>query len=149
MDKQSVVMKRGQGETLSVLGTSVRFLCESEKTANGFSVMEVVLPKDQGPPPHEHPWDEAYYILEGQARFQVGDMEAVFGAGDFLYAPGGVVHAFRGASEAPARVLVMDAPAAAEKFFREVDREVKAMPQDLAKLPEIGSKHQLTFRTAA
>lgn len=100
---------------------------------------------DAGPPRHEHPWDECYYILEGNVRFTLGERVDLFEAGDFLYAPAGTVHGFQGASDTPARMLVFDAPAAAEGFFREVDREVRQMPRDLAKVPEIAARHRMRF----
>jgi quercetin dioxygenase-like cupin family protein len=146
MSKQAVAVRHGEGETLSVLGAQVRFLCEAARTNHAFSLMEVLLPKDQGPPPHDHPWDEAYYVLDGQVRFSLGEETQVFERGDFIYAPGGTVHAFKGASDQPARVLVFDAPATAEQFFRDVDREVKSYPADLRKVPEIGLRHQMRFR---
>jgi hypothetical protein len=40
----------------------------------------------------------------------------------------------------------MDAPAAAEGFFREANREIKNFPEDLAKVPEIGLKHGMRFQ---
>jgi len=149
MDKKAISVKKGEGETLSVLGADVRFLLEAARTNNTFSLMEVVLPKDQGPPPHDHPWDEAYYIIEGDVWFLVGEKEEVFSTGDFVYAPGGTLHAFHGAADNPARVLVFDTPATAEGFFRDVAREVKLMPEDLAKVPEIGLRHQLRFMPPA
>jgi len=149
MGKLAVSVKRGEGETLSVLGAEVRFLCEAARTDHSFSLMEVRLPKDQGPPPHDHPWDEAYYILEGQVRFLLGDNVQIFEAGDFIYAPGGMLHSFQGVSDQPARVLVFDAPAAAEQFFRDVDREASSYPADLAKIPEIGLRHRLHFKIPA
>jgi quercetin dioxygenase-like cupin family protein len=149
MSKEAVIMKKGEGEILSVLGADVRFLCEAAKTDRSFSLMEVTLPKDQGPPRHDHPWDEAYYVLEGQVRFQLGDEEKIFSGGDFIYAPGGMVHGFQGAGEQPARVLVFDAPATAEGFFRDVDHEVRSYPQDLVKIPEIGLRHNLRFQAPA
>lgn len=145
MDKRSLIVKTGGGDELSVLGTKLRFLLEAEKTDYSFSVMEVELPKDQGPPPHEHPWDEAYYVIDGDVWFLVDGSEGIYSAGDFLYAPGGTVHAFRGSSDKVARVLVFDAPATAGKFFREIDEKVKVLPDDLAKIPEIGDRHQITF----
>ena len=145
MDKQAVVMRRGEGEALSVLGTAVRFLCPSEKTGRRWSMMEVTLPKHAGPPSHDHPWDEAYYVVDGEVRFGMDGREVLASAGDFLYAPGGTLHSFQGASEKPARVLIFDAPAHAESFFRDVDREVKEMPRDLAKVPQIGQRHQIRF----
>ena len=145
MNKEAKVVKRGEGDVMSVLGTSVRFLLEGERTGRAFSLMEVELPKDQGPPPHDHPWDEAYYIIDGDVWFMVDGAETVYSAGDFVYAPGGVLHSFKGAGDVPARVLVMDAPATAELFFRDVNDEVKVLPDDLAKVPGIGARHQLRF----
>ena len=145
MEKQPVVVKRGDAETMAVMGAQVSFLCGAQRTGRGWSLMECTAPKDAGPPLHEHPWDEAYYILEGEAQFTIGEREVRVGPGDFLYAPGGTLHAFHGVSEAPARMLIFDAPAAAEAFFRDVEREVRDLPRDMAKVPEIGRRHKLRF----
>ncbi len=145
MGKQAMTVRRGEGDKLHVLGTEVRFLCQADKTDRAWSLMEAVLPLEAGPPPHEHPWDEAYYVVEGQVQFEIGGKHQLVKAGDFIYAPGGTIHAFKGASAQPARLLVFDAPAHAEGFFREVDREVKEMPRDLQKVPAIGLRHQLRF----
>ncbi len=144
MDRKSVV-RSGEAEKMNVMGAQVAFLCQADQTGKAWSLMEVVLPRDSGPPLHEHPWDEGYYVLEGEVRFALGEQDLLARAGDFLYAPGGTRHAFQGASETPARVLVFDAPAAAEAFFRDVDREVKDLPADMAKVPAIGDRHRLHF----
>lgn len=78
----------GEGETLSVLGAQVTFLCSGDETDHAWSMMEVVLPKHARPPPHDHAWDEAYYVTHGQVRFQLAGHEQVIKAGEFLYAPG-------------------------------------------------------------
>lgn len=117
MSKHTMIVKQGEGETLRVLGAQVRFLCSADTTDRAWSLMEVVLPKDAGPSLHYHPWDEAYYVVDGVVRFSVGEREELAKAGDFIYAPGGTRHAFRGDSESPARVLIFDAPAHAESFF--------------------------------
>lgn len=145
MDKLRVIVPQGEGERLQALGADVRFLCLPRQTGKAWSLMEVTLPLDAGPPPHEHPWDECYYIVDGEVRFTMGERADVFGAGDFLYAPAGTVHGFQGASAKPARVLVFDASAAAEGFFRDVDREVRELPRDLAKVPEIAERHRMRF----
>jgi quercetin dioxygenase-like cupin family protein len=145
MSKQPIVMKRGQAEELRVTGAGLRFLCTGDKTDKAWSLMEAELPKHSGPPPHHHPWDEAYYVIEGEVRFSLGDREELIKAGEFVYAPGGTPHGFQGASEKPARMLIFDAPAHAEAFFKEVDREVKDYPRDMAKMPAIGERHQIHF----
>ena len=145
MGKQTVVMRQGEGEQMSVMGARLRFLCAADKTDKSWSMMEVVLPKHAGPPPHDHPWDEAYYVIEGEVRFGLGSRVELVKAGEFLYAPGGTLHGFEGVSEQPARMLIFDAPAHAEAFFRDVDREVKDLPRDMAKVPEIGDRHHIRF----
>ncbi len=145
MKKQSVWMRREEGESMSVMGATVRFLCTADKTDRAWSLMEVVLPKSSGPPPHEHPWDEAYYVVDGEVEFTIQGEDRLARAGDFIYAPGGTVHGFRGGSERPARVIIFDAPAHAEAFFRDVEKEVKRLPEDLAKVPSIGERHEVHF----
>ena len=149
MNKEPITVKNGDGEKMPVLGTNVRFLLEAARTNHAFSLMEVELPRDQGPPPHDHPWDEAYYIVDGRVWFLVDDKEMIVSTGDFVYAPGGTVHSFRGAGDEPARVLVFDAPATAEGFFKEAAKEVVSYPEDLAKVPEIGLRHGLRFMPPA
>jgi len=135
------IVRHNEGETLNILGVSVRFLCRAEDTHQAWSLMENVIPTDAGPPPHSHPWDEGYFVTAGEVEFQIGDQLERVRAGDFVYAPGGTVHAFRGVSKTPAHMLIFDAPAHMEGFFKEVDREVTKLPADLAKLPEIGTRH--------
>jgi len=146
MGKEMVVVKHGEAEELNVMGAAVRFLCGADKTERSWSLMEVEVPERAGPPPHDHPWDEAYYVVAGEVRFQLDGREQVYKAGDFIFAPGGTVHGFQGASSKPARLLIFDAPAHAESFFRETAREVKEMPRDLPKALAIGQRHQINFR---
>ena len=145
MGKQTVVVKHGQAEELNAMGAAVRFLCGAEKTGHAWSLMEVEVREKVGPPPHHHPWDEAYYVVAGNVRFVLDGREQVFKAGDFIYAPGGTVHGFQGASSQPSRMIIFDAPAHAESFFRDLNREVKELPRDLPKALEIGERHQIHF----
>lgn len=143
--KQPVITRGGSGESLNVTGGRVTFLCSAEATDHAWSAMEATLPRRAGPPPHHHPWDEAYYVVSGEVEFQLGDQHLIAKGRDFLYAPAGTPHAFQGASDEPARLLIFDAPAHAEAFFRDMDREVQEFPRDAYKIREIGLRHQLEF----
>lgn len=145
MQTSSMIVKSQDVRPLHVLGTQVRFLCEGHSTNNAWSLMEVTLPQDAGPPPHSHQWDEAYFVTEGEIQFTVGDQRFTATAGDFVYTPGSVVHGFRGASQRPARVLIFDAPAHAGAFFKRVDREVQELPRGLPKVLEIGEETGIRF----
>jgi quercetin dioxygenase-like cupin family protein len=138
------VVRHDDGEVLNVLGVAVRFLCRGEETGRAWSLMENVIPLNAGPPPHRHAWAEAYYVISGEVAFEIGERREKVGAGDFVYAPGGTVHAFHGISETPARMLIFDAPAHMEGFFKEIDREVPG-PRDLAAVPQIGARHGIHF----
>lgn len=138
--RAGLVCRKGEGEVLNVLGTGLRFVCRADDTKNAWSAMENELPENYGPPLHQHPWDEAYYVIEGDVEFQIGEERTRVTKGDFVYTPAGMPHAFRGVSKTPARVLIFDAPAFMESYFKELDREVKVLPQDLAKVPEIAGR---------
>lgn len=144
MDKRVLVTRRGEGEVLRCLGAEIKFLCGGEATARSWSVSECVAPPDVGPPPHHHAWDEGYFVLDGDAWFTIGDREEHVGAGDFVCVPGGTIHAFRG-GKVGARLLIFDAPAASEPFFRDTAREVRDLPDDLPKMPQIGARHGVHF----
>jgi mannose-6-phosphate isomerase-like protein (cupin superfamily) len=149
MAKQAMTVKSGEGEKLDVMGATLRLLCPGDRTDRTWSLMEAVLPLDAGPPPHDHPWDEAYFIVSGEVRFQIDGKTQLVKAGDFIYAPGGTLHAFQGASAEPARILVFDSPAHSEQFFRELGEKVEAMPRDLPKVLDIGARHQVRFQPPA
>jgi quercetin dioxygenase-like cupin family protein len=149
MAKQAMTVKSGEGEMLNVMGAKLRLVCSGDQTDRSWSLMEAVLPTGTGPTPHDHPWDEAYFVVSGQVRFQIAGNSQLVNAGDFIYAPGGTVHAFQGASAEPARLLVFDAPAHSEQFFRDLHEQVEEMPRDLPKVLDIGARHEVRFQPPA
>jgi mannose-6-phosphate isomerase-like protein (cupin superfamily) len=120
-------------------------LCEADETGGAWSLFEEEVPAGMGPPPHRHDWDEAYYILEGEIEFMIDGSRVKSTKGDFNYLPRNTVHGFKGASPSPARVLIFAAPAHGSEFFEEVSAEVRAVPDDLKKIPEIGRRHGIEF----
>ena len=139
------IVRAGEAQALSVLGSEIRFLCRADDTGKAFSLMDNRVPAGAGAPPHHHPWDEAYYLVSGDVEFQIGGETVRVGGGDFVYVPGGTVHSFTGVSAQPARMLIFDAPAHAEPFFEELGHEVRKIPEDLPKAAAIGNRHQVTF----
>ena len=140
-----ITMKAHEGEVLSVLGMPLRFLCDGPDTGGAWSLMEEAIPEGHGPPPHRHDWDEAYYVLDGTLDFVIDAKQVRLDAGDFTFIPRTTVHQFKGASAVPARVLILAAPAHSSDFFKDVNREVCSLPEDLANVPEIGARHGIEF----
>jgi mannose-6-phosphate isomerase-like protein (cupin superfamily) len=144
----SVIVKAGEGTTLNVLGMPLRFLSDSDDTEGSWSLMEEEIPVGLGPPPHRHDWDEAYYVIEGALDFEIDGRPVRVEPGDFAYLRRNTVHSFKGASPAPARVLIFAVPAHSSAFFKDVSREVRAVPGDLVKVPAIGKRHGIEFISA-
>ena len=55
--------------------------------------------------------DDAFYILEGELTFVLGDEEVAAPAGTFVLVPPGVEHGFRNDGVEPVRILNIHAPA--------------------------------------
>jgi len=144
----ATIVKAGERAPLSVLGMPLRFLCDSRETGGAWSLFEEEVPFGMGPPPHRHDWDEAYYILEGEIDFEIDGEPVKSRSGDFNYLPRNTVHAFKGASSSPARVLIFAAPAHASEFFEELNSDVRNLPDDLKKIPQIGLRHGIEFMPA-
>jgi mannose-6-phosphate isomerase-like protein (cupin superfamily) len=145
----AVIVRAGEREALNVLGMPLRMLCESCETGGAWSLFEEDVPLGMGPPPHRHDWDEAYYILAGEIEFTIDGELVTSSTGDFNYLPRNTVHGFKGASPSTARVLIFAAPAHGSEFFEEVSAQVKSVPDDLRKVPEIGRRHGIEFMTPA
>jgi quercetin dioxygenase-like cupin family protein len=87
------------------------------ETGDAFSQIEVDDPRAGGPPLHvHHNEDETFSILEGEVTFLVGDERIDATAGDFLFAPRNIPHAYVVRSER-ARMLVTSSPAGVEQLF--------------------------------
>ena len=144
----AISVKAGERAPLTVLGMPLTMLCEAHETGGAWSLFEEDVPFGMGPPPHRHDWDEAYYILEGAVEFTIDGQPVTSSRGDFNYLPRGTVHGFKGASEATARVLIFAAPAHGSEFFHELNDEVRRVPEDLSKIPQIGQRHGIEFMPA-
>jgi quercetin dioxygenase-like cupin family protein len=94
-----------------------------------------------GPPPHSHPWDEAFYVLDGEVDFDFAGRSRKLAAGGFLHVPAGTVHAFRYASPT-ARILGITSREGAVAMFSALDRECGAAP-DMDKVVKVLSGHRV------
>ena len=144
----ATIVKAGERPPLNILGMPMTMLCEARETGGAWSLFEEEVPRGMGPSPHRHDWDEAYYVLEGVVDFMVDGTEVRSNKGDFNYLPRGTVHGFAGASNSPARVLIFAAPAHGTEFFLELNDEVRNLPDDASKIPEIGERHGIHFLPA-
>ena len=116
---QPFALGPGEGETVEgPAGGPLTFKVRGERSGGALLALENVIAPGDGPPLHRHEReDEAWYVIEGELRFQLGDEIAAAPAGSFVFVPRGTPHCFQNAGEAPARILVLFTPAGMEGFF--------------------------------
>jgi quercetin dioxygenase-like cupin family protein len=70
-------------------------LATAETTGNALSLMDQVMPRHSGPPPHVHErLHEYFYLLDGEIRFQLGEETATATTGAMVSVPPNTVHGF-------------------------------------------------------
>jgi quercetin dioxygenase-like cupin family protein len=87
------------------------------ETGNAFSQVVSDDPRGSGPPLHlHHNEDETFYVLEGEVTILVGEDLIDLSAGDYLFAPREVAHAYVVRSER-ARMLGTLCPGGLEQLI--------------------------------
>ncbi len=95
----------------------------SEATGGSFAIFDTASGPGGWVPPHiHHAEEEAWYVLEGTLSFRFGEEKVDAPAGSFVLVPRGNIHSFGNDTDAPARFLMLFAPAGMEGFFEEMDQ---------------------------
>jgi mannose-6-phosphate isomerase-like protein (cupin superfamily) len=93
-------------------------LLRSEESDGVVSIIDNTVPANwPGPFLHKHDFDEAFYVLEGELTFQLGEEFRSATPGDLVFAPADAVHTFANLSDAPARYLIVITPGGFERYF--------------------------------
>ena len=71
MSAQSVVVTpEDRPRGLNVVGEQITVLADGATTGS-YEIFRQAGPEGAGPPPHSHPWEEAFYVIAGQVTFGV------------------------------------------------------------------------------
>ena len=107
MDPTAIVVRPGEGARVG----NVEFLARTTDTPR-FNCGIIDFAAGREIEAHVHAdEDDAFYILEGDLTFVLGDEEVAAPAGTFVLVPPGVEHGFRNDGAEPARILNIHAPA--------------------------------------
>ena len=102
MEKQlaAMILQSGQGRPLWHLGALMNFKALTEETNGQFWAVEGLADKKMAVPLHVHTReDEAWFVLEGEVAFTLGEEVISGGPGTFVYIPRNVAHTFQVKSE--------------------------------------------------
>lgn len=144
-----------EGTAYWFLGTLVVIKSTGEDSDGAYTLVEQLARPGFSPPVHvHHAEDEAYYVIEGDVRFQVGARQFDVGRGGYVFLPKGSAHTFRVEGSAPARILVWVMPSGFEQFVQDIGvlapkRELPPIeplhPEVLERLAAASSKYQFSI----
>jgi mannose-6-phosphate isomerase-like protein (cupin superfamily) len=107
MNPQPIVVPPGQGHRIG----NVEFLARTVDTPRfTFGIIEIAPGRELDAHVHRDE-DDAFYILEGEMTFVLGDEIVNAPPGTFVLVPPGVEHGFRNDQERSVRMLNIHAPA--------------------------------------
>ncbi|MCP6762979.1 MAG: cupin domain-containing protein [Fischerella sp. CENA71] len=138
------VVTPGEGKKFSVLGGQFTTKATGETSNGAWTVYEIEDTENNGPPLHTHPWEEAFYILEGELELQVGTETIVATTGFFVNIPENTAHAFKVRS-AVAKFLVLIAPKTAKDFYEKLGGLADSLTIDIEKAQPILDDYGLRF----
>lgn len=83
-------------------------------------LIDALVPPGYSPPMHRHDFGaESFYVVDGSARFLVGDEELTLGPGGFVRVPPSTPHSFETLGDEPSQILDIVTPAGLWDFFSE------------------------------
>lgn len=150
MSAQIIHLEPGAGPAVSAVGDVYRFLASGDQTSGRYALVEARVLPGGGPPPHLHRREEeAFFVLEGEIAFYLGEKRILGKPGTFLQIPRDQPHRFQNESQAPGRMLVLTTPAGFDAFMREFAHPlpsfdappVPVTPADIAKLLAVAPKY--------
>jgi quercetin dioxygenase-like cupin family protein len=134
-----IIIEKNAARPLNIVGEQLVVLASGEQTGS-YEVFHQTGREGSGPPPHSHPWDEAFYVTRGEVAFGAGDQEAIARPGTFVHVPANTTHWFRFGAGGGEMVSLTSREGAA-KMFADFDREIAPDRPDFAKLAEIAGRH--------
>jgi mannose-6-phosphate isomerase-like protein (cupin superfamily) len=118
--RRPVVVGPGDGESVWSLGGRFTMKLDGAASDDRYSLVEALAFRSTEPPLHiHHREDEAWYVLDGEMTFHIGDAAHRATSGAFVFAPRGIAHTFTVDIE-PTRVLVLASPSGFEHFALEL-----------------------------
>ena len=137
----AIIVKTGEVTPFDIVGEQITLLASGAQTGS-YEIFHQAGPEGSGPPPHSHPWDEAFYVLSGEIAFGVAEKDTLGTAGTLVHVPAGTTHWFR-FGEGGGAMLSVTSREAASHFFAECHDSLDAAAPDLARLIEIGARHEV------
>lgn len=137
-----VVLRAGEGEKRWFFGGGVWTWKTSPVAGADLLVWEVEMEGGKRTPLHTHPIAESLWVLEGELRYRIDQVDHEVGAGGFVMVPPEVPHAFLVVSDT-ARVVGIQPGSEAMAFYLDASEplEGSARETDFDRIRESGVRN--------
>jgi quercetin dioxygenase-like cupin family protein len=117
--------KDGEGNARWWGGGLATIKATGKESGDRYSVIEVLEPQGARAPLHVHrKEDEAFYVLEGEMTFHIGEQTIQARAGSFVFGPKDVPHTYT-VDAGPAKLLFLLSPPGFEGFIEATSEPAK------------------------
>ena len=111
-----VAVRKDEGEARWWFGSLAVIKATAADTGGQMTIIEVTAPPGGEAPLHvHHREDEGFWLLEGDATFEVGDATIEAHAGDYVFGPRDIPHRYM-VGDAGCRMLFLMTPGGFEDF---------------------------------
>jgi steroid delta-isomerase-like uncharacterized protein len=144
--RQQPYLNTREDSAVRFLGIPTLMRSTGETTNGAFGLMEQwMMPPGFASPYHKHHReDEAFYVLEGKIAFVCDGKWLTAGPGTYVFGPREIPHGFKVVGSAPARMLLLCAPAGFEHFVLELSVPIVDLtPPDMAKLMVAATRYEI------
>lgn len=137
-----MVIPWGQGRQFNLLGHAITAIFTKQTTDGNYYVFEVITPPGLGLPPHIHKHEEELiYVVEGEFEILLGTEKFIAKAGDNVFFPKHIPHAFQNAGSKAAKAIFTVVPGGNfEDFFNKL-AALPPGPPDMKRIIEIFAEH--------
>ena len=140
------IVHHGEGNNFNLLGHSITTVFSKQKTDGEYYVFQVVTPRGLGLPKHVHELeDELIYMIEGAFEIELGDRTFTAKAGDSVFFPRGIAHAFKNASSTPTTAIFTVSPGASFELFFNKLAAMPPEPPEMDEVVKIFGEHGMTI----
>lgn len=132
-----------RGSPLNVGGFIIKVLASADVTY-GFEIFHMAGAEGKGPGPHFHPWDESFYVIKGEVKCGVGDIETLATQGDLIFVPANTSHWFKFIGLG-AEMISITSHGNAAKMFTAFDKGINWQSPDRSQLIKLAAEFGQTI----
>jgi quercetin dioxygenase-like cupin family protein len=139
-------MTMNKSEKFELLGVELEWKLTDTETGNRYCVLEAIVPPGVMVPPHRHPDQEAFFVLEGAPEFASegpSGPEWCFAIpGDMINVPPMSLHGFRNPTTSDVRVLITCTPNVG-RFYEDAGLPYNTKSPHRSRIPSSAQIHRV------